>query len=119
MLQEMLTLLERTLPVGPAAWAIIEQDFAAYATTAGRPARNALALQKRYRRLLKGEPTGQGGPSARQHRARNIEARTTKEVGGALYEGDEELASDEELDEEVLANESAGLYSERMISPLR
>lgn len=110
--QELLSILERTLPVSGAVWEAIEQQFNAWAEQAGQSTRKAAALKKRYRLLVRGEATGQGGPSPRQIRAREIERLTNESVGGALYEGDEQV-SDEELDEDVLADEAAGIVSER------
>lgn len=104
----LLDILSETLPVGAAAWRVIEKQFATWATAHGRPMRDSKSLQKKYKRLYSGPPTGAGGPSPRQVKAREIEQQAVAAGEGLVIHDDEEKDSEEEDDEiaeaDALAN---------------
>ena len=112
----LLSALEEVIPLGGASWTRIHACFVEWAQANGRPERDPSSLKRKYSKLLSGPPTGHGGPSARQLRARAIETTGLFTVGGAVIldgarEGNDSASDGNDLDDQI--DEADGITTNR------
>lgn len=96
------------------SWTKITDHFNQWAIANGRPQRDAESLRNKWNRLLKGPPTGHGGPSERQLRARAVEELCVQDVGGAVLDDAEKSEnSSSEADLNAVIAEADGISVKR------
>ena len=93
------------------SWVLITSSFNEQAGERGRPQRELTSLRKHYMLLLSSKNTGAGGPSQWQQRARDVEQRAHRSVGGVLL-ADDSLADASNQDEDGDGGELEDLLDE-------
>ena len=114
---ELLDIAEQNLPTGAVRWNQITTAFNIWARDNGRPERDTDSLRRKFNKLVTGPPTGGGGPSPRQQRARDIENRCLGEtnsqyINDRLSDGSSDADIDEMLAEvEGISNSRTSLFN--------